>query len=144
MDPTADAMTALDRLIAAADDGRLDRFCEQHGIQLLGAFGSTVAHHLGQSGPGARGPEDLDVAVRFAGEGDPVVVINGLMDLTEFDHVDLAVLNDALPVLRVEAFLGLGLYEDRDGAWANAQIAAFGEFRDTAHLRRLNLMTLAS
>lgn len=144
MEPAANAMTALKRLLTAADDGRLDRFCEEHSIQILGAFGSTVAHHRGRANPGAREPEDLDVAVRFSGPADPVAVVNGLMDLTDYDHVDLVVLNDALPVLRVEALLGLGLYEDRDGAWANAQIAALGEFRDTAHLRRLNLITLAS
>lgn len=133
-----DALNALERLRTAADDGKLDALCEEHAVDLLGVFGSAVRRHR-QGGP----PGDLDVAVRFVEHGDPVALVNALIDLTGYDHVDLAVLNDALPVLRVEALTGLGLYERNEGGWAVAQMAALGEFRDTAHLRRLNLETLA-
>jgi predicted nucleotidyltransferase len=137
-----DPIAALERLRAASDDGRLDRMCEDHGVDLLGVFGSAVRRWRDSTAPA---PQDLDVMVRFrqGTVGDPLALINELMDLTGFDHVDLAIINDALPVLRVEALTGLGLYEEHDGQWAVAQMAALGEFRDTAHLRRLNLETLA-
>lgn len=140
--PSVDPVTALERLRAAVDDGRLDAICEQHGVDLLGVFGGAVRKWRDASAPE---PHDLDIAVRFVEgtDGHSLALLNALMDVTDFDGVDLAVINDALPVLRVEALTGLGLYERTSGGWAIAQMAAIGEFRDTAHLRRLNLETLA-
>lgn len=135
-----DAMAAFATLRDAADQGRLDALCEEHGVELLGVLGSAVRK---SRDPDSADPRDLDVAVRFIGAGDPVALTNALMDMTRYDGIDLVVLNDALPVLRAEALTGLGLYESTPGAWVTAQMAALAEFRDTAHLRRMNLETLA-
>lgn len=134
------ASDGLQRLLAGADDGTLEQLCERLGIDLLGAFGSAVRQ---LHDPEAPDPHDLDIAVRFTGDSDILDVVNGLMDLTGIDDVDVAVLNRGGPVIRFEALSGLGLYEREPAAWATAQMAAIAEFHDTAHLRRLDLEALA-
>ncbi|MGH9213384.1 MAG: nucleotidyltransferase family protein [Acidimicrobiales bacterium] len=138
---TGDPMAALDRLLAATSRGEIDTICERHRVELLGVFGSAVRHHYGHN---ARPPRDLDVAVSFAGSHRPILeLLDDLVAITDYDGIDLAVLDGANPVLRAEALTGIGLYERTGGAWATAQMAALAERRDTAHLRRLDLQALA-
>lgn len=129
-----DATTALDRLRSAAEDGTLDEICERHDVRVLGVFGSTL------TSPDAR---DLDVGVGFrSAGGDLLGLVADLTELTGFDHLDVAVIDGADPVLRARALSGLGLYECAEGAFATDQMAALAEERDTAWLRRLDLDTL--
>lgn len=130
---------AAEGLLAASGSGELDRICERRRVALLGLFGSAAR--------GVRGadtaPEDLDVAVSFAGEPDELGLLDDLVRLTHFDRVDLAVIDGANPVLRAEALVGVALYESAPGAYATAQMAALAERRDTEWLRRLDLEALA-
>jgi predicted nucleotidyltransferase len=137
---TGDPLAALDRLLTAAERGEVDSLCERHGVQLLGVFGSAVRRRQGAEGPE---PHDLDVAVSFAGPARVLELLDDLVGLTDYDGIDLAVLDGANPVLRAEGLTGIGLYERTAGAWATAQMAALAERRDTAHLRRLDLEALA-
>ena len=132
-----DPRTALTRLRAAADDGRLDQVCQRHGIRVLTVFGSAVR-------PEAE-PRDLDVAVAFKPEvaGDVLAVLDALSELTGSDDLDLMVLDRAGPVARERALVQcLPLYESEPTAYATAQVAALGERMDTEWLRALDLETL--
>jgi predicted nucleotidyltransferase len=134
------ATDALDRLRAAAVSGALDALCDELGIALVVAFGSTTAPDR------LREPRDLDVAVRFRPDAnDRVDVINALIDLTGFTEVDVVDLAAAGPVLRARALgpAGEPLYEATAGAYATAQMAALTEAMETAWLRRLDLELLA-
>lgn len=129
-----DAATALDRLRSAAEHGALDEICERHRVRVLGVFGSTLT---------SPDPRDLDVGVGFrSGGGDLLGLVADLTELTGFDHLDVAVIDGADPVLRARALSGLGLYECAEGVFATDQMAALAEERDTAWLRRLDLDTL--
>lgn len=132
---TGSAQAALEQLRAAASDGRLDELCQRRGVRVLAAFGSaTTAHEAA----------DLDLGVGFLpGRQDILGLLDDLTVLTGFDHVDLAVLDGADPVLRARALSGIGLYEHEAGAFATEQMAALAEERDTAWLRRLDLEALA-
>jgi hypothetical protein len=46
-------------------------------------------------------------------------------------------------VMRAEALTGIGLYERRSGQFAEAQIAAVGERRDTDDRHRRTLATMS-
>jgi predicted nucleotidyltransferase len=132
-----DPRTALQRLRAAADDGRLEQLCLQHGIRVLTVFGSAVR-------PDAD-PRDLDVAVAFEREhhGDVLAVLDALGALTESNDLDLLVLGQAGPVARERALVQcLALHESEPTAYATAQVAAMGERMDTDWLRALDLETL--
>lgn len=69
--------------------------------------------------------------------------VGDLIDLAGHDRLDVAVLNEAHPVLRAAGLTGIGLVERDRGAWATAQMAALAEWRDTKHLRQLDLKALA-
>lgn len=123
-------------MVAAADSGELDNLCRLLGVRLLGLFGTAARD-------GAKEPNDLDVAVSFRGAPDVLGLIDALTRVSGCDRVDLALLDDAGPVLRAEALVGTPLYEDEPGAYAIAQMAALAERRDTAWLRALQLDLLA-
>ncbi len=132
-----DPRTALDRLRAAAADGRLEQLCRRHGVRVLTVFGSAVR-------PGAD-PRDLDVAVGFERRhgADLLALLDELTVLTGSDDVDLLVLERAGPVARERALVDcLPLYESEPTAYATLQVAAMGERMDTAWLRALDLETL--
>lgn len=127
--------TALERLVAAAEDGTLDRICERHGVRVLGAFGSATS---------SADAHDLDLGVGFLHERRDVLgLLDEMVQLTDYDGIDLAVVDGADPVLRARALSGIGLYEHVAGAYATEQMAAQAEARDTAWLRRLDLDELA-
>lgn len=128
-------LEALDRLEAAAADGRIDALGERLGLRLLGVFGSAARRD-----PAAA---DLDVAVSFRGPRRLLHLVDALVQLTGFDRIDVAVLDGADPVLRARALVGIGLFEDRPGEWATSQMAALAEERDTAWLRELDRRALA-
>jgi predicted nucleotidyltransferase len=129
-----DARHALDRLLAAAADGRLDEVCERFGVRLLGAFGSATV-------PGAE-PSDLDLGVGFRAEARVLELLDALTALTGYDRIDLVVLDGADPVVRAEALTGVPLYQHAPGVFATEQMAALAERRDTEWLRRLDLEAL--
>lgn len=131
-----DASRAVERLLAAAGSGELDDVCVDHGVRLLGLFGSAVS-------PGSQNPDDVDVAVSFAGPPDELGLLDELTRITQFDRIDLAVIDGANPVLRAEALVGLPLFEREHGAYANTQMAALAERRDTEWLRKLDLRALS-
>lgn len=84
------------------------------------------------------------MAVGFVGaDGNALGLLGDLAVLVESDDVDLVVIDGAEPLLRARAFAGIGLYEHERGAWANEQMAALAEARDTARFRRLDLEALA-
>jgi predicted nucleotidyltransferase len=126
------ATDAARRLVAAVADGGIDELCRRRRVRLLALFGSA--------GTGTETADsDLDVAVEWLSDGDVVELVDALTVITNFDRVDVAVLNGAGPTLRARALTGRGLYEDERGAFAVAQMAALAEWRDTAWLRRLDL-----
>ena len=130
------ARDAVGTLKTAAADGRIDQLCERLGVRLLGIFGSAAR-------PGGHDPHDVDIAVSFVGPRRDIDLIDALVQLTNFDGIDLAVVDRADPVLRGAAFVGIPLFEAVAGAYAETQMAAFAEQRDTAWLRRLDLETMA-
>jgi predicted nucleotidyltransferase len=130
------AIEAAQRLVAAVADGTVDELCQRRRVRLLALFGSAA------SGT-ATADSDVDVAVEWLTDGDVVELVDALTVITNFDRVDLAVLNGAGPTLRARALTGRGLYEDERGAFAVAQMAALAEWRDTAWLRRLDLERMA-
>jgi predicted nucleotidyltransferase len=99
----AEARQALERLRAAAEDGRLEQLCRRHGIRILGVFGSTLD-------PDWPEPGDLDVAIEFERDvdGDIVAVVNDLIDLTRFTDIDVLNLSRARanPVARTSGLMG--------------------------------------
>lgn len=128
---------ALQRLQAAAADGRLDPLCHRHAVRVLTVFGSTVR--------AGSDPADLDVAIQFEPNrrGDVLALLDELSRLTGSDDLDLMVLDDADPVARERALVDcLPLYESEPSAYARAQVAAMGERMDTAWLRAMDLQTL--
>ena len=134
-----DPRAALDRLRAAADDGRLEDLCRRHGVRVLTVFGSAAR--------AGADPRDLDVAVGFEPQrsGDVLGLLDELTVLTGSDDVDLLVLERAGPVARERALVEcVPLYESEPTAYATAQVAAMGERMDTDWLRALDLETLRS
>jgi predicted nucleotidyltransferase len=129
---------SLERLRAAADDGRLDELARRHGVGLITVFGSAV-----------RTPErarDLDVAVSLpAGTHGLLALLGELADLTASDDVDVLVLDGASPTARFSGLVGAQpLYEASAGLFARTQMAAALEFYETAWLRDLDLQRMAS
>lgn len=132
-------------LLRAAENGQLDQICERFDVRVLSAFGSVVHDSPVE-------PNDLDVGVSFRRdtEGqrvrdprDRIALWTALVELTGYEGIDLVVLDVDNPVLRADALTGVPLYEFKAGEYAEAQIAAVGERRDTAHLRRRNLELMA-
>lgn len=128
----------FERLRAATADGRLDALCDRLGVELLVVFGSAARP------PAGAPPNDLDVAVSLDDPGRLLELVDALLDLTDCDALDVAVLDRATPVLRARALTGVGLYERTPGLFAVSQMAALAEERDTKHLRDLDLRSLAS
>ena len=100
---------SLDRLRAAADDGRLDDVAHRYGVALITVFGSAV-----------RTPQrarDLDVAVSLpAGTDGLLALVGELADLTASDDVDVLVLDGASPTARFSGLVGAQpLYEASPG-----------------------------
>lgn len=126
-----DARAALGALLAAVADGRLDELCDRLGVRVLAAFGSATSDEHDAA--------DLDLGVGFIGEPRVLELLDGLVALTGFDRIDLAVLDGADPVLRSEALTGIPLYQHAAGVFATEQMAALAERRDTEWLRRLDL-----
>ncbi len=126
-----DARAALDRLLAAAGDGRLDELCERLGVRVLAAFGSAAS--------GGGEANDLDIAAGFLGSPRVLELIDGLVALSGYDRIDLAILDGADPVLRSEALTGTPLFQHAPGVFATEQMAALAERRDTEWLRRLDV-----
>jgi predicted nucleotidyltransferase len=127
----------LARLQEQAADGRLDTLCERNGIAVLTVFGSTTRSDAV--------PRDLDISVlhRPGHRVDYPAVLGDLQSAACSD-IDLAVLDDAGPVLRERALVGsVPLYEYQPGEWARAAMAAVLERMDTAWMRRLDLDLLA-
>ena len=132
-----DPRTALHRLQAAAQDGRLEQLCRRQGVRVLTVFGSAVRADAE--------PRDLDVAVAFEhhGAADVLALLDELTQLTMSDDLDLLVLDRAGPVARERALVDcLPLYESEPTAYATAQVAAMGERMDTEWLRALDLETM--
>jgi len=132
-----DPRTGLQRLRAAAHDGRLEQLCRRHGVRVLTVFGSAARPDTA--------PRDLDVAVGFEPHhtGDVLALLDELTVLTGSDDVDLMVLDRAGPVARERALVQcLPLYESEATAYATAQVAAMGERMDTDWLRALDLEAL--
>ena len=135
----AGAREALERLVAAAEEGHLDVLAEEYGVALLGAFGSATRTAEVE-------PDDLDLAIawRRDSERDYLGLLQALTDLAGFERIDLMDLDRATPVARSHGVVGRPLYEHVDGAFAQAQIAALLVRMDTDWLRRLELDILAS
>jgi predicted nucleotidyltransferase len=133
-----------DPIIVAArwlqgDEARraIESLCDRCGIELMTIFGSAAD-------PMTEQPGDLDVAVQgTSSDVDVLGITDALVELTHCDAIDVTVLNRARPVIRARALCGIGLYERTAGALARAQMAALGEWRDTAWLRKLDLERLA-
>lgn len=107
--------------------------CERFHVELLVLFGSAVS---------GEAPRDVDLAAGFVHGADKNVVafVNALTELVPGDHIDLLDLNTAGPVARVEALTkGRVLYEARPSIHAEREIAALGEYLDTAYLREMLL-----
>jgi predicted nucleotidyltransferase len=130
------ATEAAQRLVSAVADGTIDELCQRRRVRFLALFGSAAAET-------ATADSDLDVAVEWLTDGDVVELVDCMTLITNFDRVDVAVLNGAGPTLRARALTGRGLYENERGAFAVAQMAALAEWRDTAWLRRLDLERMA-
>ena len=90
---------------------------------------------------------DLDIAVLFGQRETlaPLRVLECLVALSGTEAIDLMVLDDASPTARFNGLVGaLPLYEDEPGLWARTQMAAAGEFFDTAWMREAELARMAS
>ena len=135
-----DARAALQMLVKAAGDGRLDELCDRLGVRVLGAFGSAVSPAT--TDQGAIDPGDLDIAVGFRGARRELELIDGLVALTGYDGIDLLDVDRANPVVRAEALTGVPLYQDANRVFATEQMAAVAERFDTEWLRELDLRTL--
>ncbi len=131
-------LDGLTSLLEAADDGRLDALCVALQIDLLVAFGSAVEPRDGVP------PRDLDLAVRFRGDGDLVAAVTQLISLSGCDDVDVMDLAAAGIVARAAAFeRPLPLYERQAGEFTRASMAALVAAADTAWIRQLQLDRLA-
>ncbi|RIK07196.1 MAG: hypothetical protein DCC49_10610 [Acidobacteria bacterium] len=135
LEDKVDVLGAAERLRQASRNGTLDRICDRLGVRLLGIFGSAAR---GDTSPDS----DLDVCVSFSEKPDELGLIDELTKLTEFDQIDLAVIDNAPPLLRAKALVGIPLYEDEPGRYATTQMAALGEERDTRWMRQLELEML--
>ncbi len=104
-------------------------------MSILGAFGSATR----EGGDAA----DLDIAAGFSGQVRLLELIDLLVATAGYDAIDVAVVDGEHPVLDAEALVGIPLYEETKGAYAEAQMAALGHRRDTARFRALDLERMA-
>ena len=126
----SDLTSVVERLRADEADGSLADLCVRLGVDLLVLFGSAVGD------PSAAG--DIDLAygrLRGGPNASHLDVVNALGERYG-DHVDVMSLDDAGSVARYEALHGVDvLVELTPGRYANAQMAAFGEYCDTQRFR---------
>lgn len=130
---------AYERLVAAAEDGRLAALCHRNAVLVLTVFGSAIDQDTE--------PHDLDVAVKFRspGESDPLRLIEELADMTGSDELDLMDLDRADPVARSIALTDCQpLFEASVGDYIREQMRAVQERLDTGWLRAMELKRLAS
>ena len=126
---------ALDELMRAAGDGRLDAVSTELGVRVLGVFGSAVDPRSD--------PNDLDISVWFETDSHALELLDRLVEITGTDRIDLLDLGRAEPVARARGLTGIGLFEAEPGQWATTQMAALAQERDTEHLRELDRQALA-
>ncbi len=123
-----------------AADGRLAQFCADHGVTLLVAFGSAVAHHTGRNDAI---PGDLDLAA--SGDVDIVRLTSALIGLLACDEVDVMDLDRAGIAARAGALhQGKPLFETEQGRFSREALRALGMAADTAWIRELQLQQLKS
>lgn len=136
MEPTNDPRVALERLLAARDDGRLQPVLDAHGIDLIVAHGSVIE-------PDAS-PSDLDLAIGHGGRANMFTLMTDLYHLTRYERFDLLDLESAGIVARGLA-LGDGrpVLETVPGSFAERQMVALAMLWDTRWLRDLELDQLA-
>jgi predicted nucleotidyltransferase len=130
---------AYERLIAAAEDGRLAALCDRNAVSVLTVFGSAIDEDTD--------PRDLDIAVKFSAtkEADLLRLVEELADMTGSGDIDLMDLDRADPVARSIALTDcLPLFETADGDYVREQIRAVQERLDTGWLRAMELKRLAS
>lgn len=131
-----DARAALARLLRLAEEGDLEPFLVERGVELLTAFGSATSE-VGPAG-------DLDLAVALRPGADLYALVADLVGLLGFDRVDVVDLGKADVVLAAEALgICVPIFESRPGLYARRQMAALTERMETAHLRRLDLELLS-
>lgn len=119
-----------------AQEGEAEGIARRHALDLMVAFGSTVA--------GADKPNDLDLAVRSTARLDTLALLQDVYELTGLEAVDVLDLQRAGAVAAFEALEhGRLLYEGRPGLFADAHITAWARKADSAWLRRLQLEALA-
>ena len=126
----SDVPSAVDRLRLDAESGSLAALCADLGVDLLVLFGSALGD------PSTA--HDVDVAYgrrRGVAARPHLDVVNALAERYG-DYVDVMSLDDAGSVARYEALHGIDvLVELTPGRYANAQMAAFGEYCDTQRFR---------
>ena len=133
----AEALAALHQMAA---DGRLDRFCAEHGVTLLVAFGSAVEHRAGRTDTA---PNDLDLAA--SGDFDIVGLTSALIGLLACNQVDVMDLDRAGIAARAGALhQGQPLFEAERGHFSREAMRALGMAADTAWIRELQLQQLRS
>ena len=71
METVAGASRALNLLLVAANDGRLEEVCERFNVRVMSAFGSATRS-------GVKDPNDLDIGVSFRRNLDGLVRPAGL------------------------------------------------------------------
>ena len=132
-----DARVALNSLRARNDD--VAKICRNRGVVLMTAFGSAVEP--------TGNPHDLDLAVLFdraLPEPDVLGLLDDLIRVSEFQDVDLMVLNNAGPVARERALVGsVRLFDAAPGILTREQLAAILERMDTQWLRDLAIAGMA-
>ncbi|MDZ7678099.1 MAG: hypothetical protein U5K29_06075 [Acidimicrobiales bacterium] len=72
---------ALDELMRASDDGRVDAVCTELDVRLLGVFGSAVDP--------STDPNDIDVSVWFEGDSRALDLLDRLTEMSGTDRIDL-------------------------------------------------------
>lgn len=103
---------------------------ERRGIRLVVLFGS-VARGEGR-------PRDVDLAIRGEAPLPLIKLTNEFIQALDFQHVDLADLRIADPVLQVlVARDGIPIYEASGGEFADFCSLAARRFADTAKFRDL-------
>ncbi|MGH3666090.1 MAG: hypothetical protein ACRDU8_08405 [Egibacteraceae bacterium] len=133
---------ALAQLRAMARKGALDDFCDDHGVDLLVAFGSATD----RAWPGE--PRDLDLGVLLGQEPQGPwgmgALVSAFMGLLHLNNVDVVDLGRAGVVARSNA-LGWGepLFERTPGLFARQQMRAMGQRMEHGWLTTLGLRTLA-
>jgi predicted nucleotidyltransferase len=108
---------------------RLERWIERERPLLVVLFGSTLG--------GVQGPEpDLDLAVLFGRQVDPVHAIDAVAASLGRDDVDLLLLDHADPIARLAACRGEPVYEADPGRFLRFASLAERQFMDSGKLHR--------